>query len=175
MKRILMVALATLFLAAQGVAQGPQKQMTPEQREARKQAMMENRCNQLATALTLNDVDAARFIALYKQYNDEMHALRKQYKMHRPKKANAKQGTPAEPLTDEQVDANIRNRFAMSRAIIDVREKYYNEFCQFMNPKQIQKLYDLEKKQGAKMKEQHHQRGPQGAKQVAGRPRPQQR
>lgn len=174
MKKWWMVAVATVLMVAQGVAQEQKKQMTPEQREARKEAMMENRCKQLAVALTLDDNDTARFIEVYKQYNTEMRELRGKYRMHHPKKGNAQMGVDKEPLTDEQIDENIRTRFAMSRAIIDVREKYYKEFRAFLNPKQIQKLYDLEKKQGEQMQRQHQKRGSEGGRPAGGQmpPRP---
>lgn len=39
----------------------------------------------------------------------------------------------------------IKDRFAQSRKILDIREKYYNEFRKILSPKQIMKIYQLEK------------------------------
>ncbi len=162
MKKILMIAVAALLFSAQSMAQDPQ--LTPEQKEQRKALRMENRCIQLSVALALDDATAVRFTEVYKRYKADMRAVRKQFKMHRPKKANPETGTPHIPLTDEQVEENILNRFAMSRATLDVREKYYKEFRTFLNPKQIDKLYKLEKKQGQKMQSRMPARGPRGDK-----------
>ena len=45
-------------------------------------------------------------------------------------------------LTDDEVDKMMRTRFAISRKMLDIREKYYNEFRKFMTPKQVQKIFD---------------------------------
>jgi hypothetical protein len=44
--------------------------------------------------------------------------------------------------TDEQVDKMMRNRFKQSRKMLDIREKYYDEFRKFLSPKQVQKVFD---------------------------------
>ena len=36
----------------------------------------------------------------------------------------------------------MRARFAQSRKVLDIREKYYDEFRKFLSPKQVQKVYD---------------------------------
>lgn len=169
MKRLCLVALATILVALQGIAQGQTKMMTPEQREAHKKEMNEQRCKQLATSLALDDATSVKFIDTYTRFNNEMGELRRKYKMHRPNKGEQREGQTTDMLTDAQVEENILNRFALSRSIVDVREKYYKEFRKFMNPKQIQHLYNLEKERGEHLREQHKRapqegfkRGPQG-------------
>ena len=49
--------------------------------------------------------------------------------------------TPAMP-TDAEVDKMMRERFATSRKMLDIREKYYDEFRKFLAPKQVQKIFD---------------------------------
>ena len=36
----------------------------------------------------------------------------------------------------------MKDRFAISRKTLDVREKYYDEFRKFLSAKQVQKIYD---------------------------------
>ena len=167
----MLVAIATLMMALPVVAQKPA--LTPEEKAQRQAVRLENRSMQLAVALALDDATAAKFVETYKRYNGDMQAVRKQFEMNHPKRADMQAGQPREELTDEQVEQNIRARFAMSRAIIDVRETYYKEFRTFMNPKQIQKLYKLEQQQGKKM-QQHKQghKGQQGHGGPQGRPTP---
>ena len=38
--------------------------------------------------------------------------------------------------------------------MLDIREKYYNEFRKFLSPKQIQKMYNMEKRIGDKMRKE---------------------
>ena len=42
--------------------------------------------------------------------------------------------------------------------ILDVREKYYNEFPEILSPKQIQKMYNMEKHNGDKFRKEMRKR-----------------
>ena len=166
MKKMMLVAIATLLMALPVAAQ--KTTLTPEEKAQRQAVKLEQRSLHLAATLALDDAATVKFVDVYKRYTHDMSAVRKQFKMHRPKKANVAAGQPREELTDAQVEENIRARFAMSRAIIDVRETYYTEFRTFMNPKQIQKLYQLEQQQGKKM--QQHKQGQKGHGGPQGKP-----
>ena len=61
---------------------------------------------------------------------------------------------PRSTLTDAEVEQVIKARFAQSRKMLDIREKYYNEFRKFLSPKQIQKMYNMEKRIGDKMRKE---------------------
>ena len=91
--------------------------------------------------LGLDDKTAAKFAEVYKKYMKEMDDLRKQYM---PAKSDLKKDKPSMPksLTDAEVDKMMRDRFAQARKMLDVREKYYDEFRKFLSPKQVQKVYD---------------------------------
>ncbi len=101
--------------------------------------------------LGLDDKTAAKFAEVYKKYMKEMDDLRKQYM---PEKSDFKKDKPSMPksLTDAEVDKMMRNRFAQARKMLDVREKYYDEFRKFLSPKQVQKVYN----QGMANKERFH-------------------
>ena len=45
-------------------------------------------------------------------------------------------------LTDAEVDKMMRDRFAQARKMLDIREKYYDEFRKFLSAKQVQKVFD---------------------------------
>jgi CRISPR/Cas system CSM-associated protein Csm2 small subunit len=64
------------------------------------------------------------------------------------------QPRPAEgtTLTDEQVEKRILDNFAQSRAILDVREQYYNEFRKILTPTQINRIFEDEKARRAQIK-----------------------
>jgi hypothetical protein len=101
--------------------------------------------------LGLDDKTAAKFAEVYKKYMKEMDDLRKQYM---PAKSDLKKDKPSMPksLTDAEVDKMMRERFAQARKMLDVREKYYDEFRKFLSPKQVQKVYN----QGMANKERFH-------------------
>lgn len=107
-------------------------------------------CNQVVKALLLDDATAAKFTPVYMQYLKELSESR----VSNSRKLKAKEtATPenvqkTEPKsipTDAEVEKAIKDRFAQSRKILDIREKYYNEFRKILSPKQIMKIYQLER------------------------------
>jgi hypothetical protein len=70
----------------------------------------------------------------------DMDKVSKEYLPERPK-VKPEAGKPYMP-TDAEVDKKMRDRFKQSRKMLDIREKYYDEFRKFLSPKQVQKVYD---------------------------------
>ena len=92
---------------------------------------------------TLDDAETAKFKPVYTKYMEEMRAVR-----------DMNPRAPRSTLTDAEVEQVIKARFAQSRKMLDIREKYYNEFRKFLSPKQIQKMYNMEKRIGDKMRKE---------------------
>lgn len=103
----------------------------------------------LSQSLGLDDATTARFIPLYNQYRDEMQQARKKYHRVRPEKRE--DGKEKTPLTDEQIKKNIENSFALSQSILDIRKSYYKEFLKILTPRQIQRMYEMEKTGGERL------------------------
>jgi len=81
--------------------------------------------------------------------------------MNRAKQRAEGTGVKPEPkplLTDAEVEQQIKGRFAQSRRILDVREKYYNEFRKILSPKQIMKIYQTEQNNADKLKKEFDRR-----------------
>lgn len=130
MKKMLSLLIFALTLGAMNAAaQNKMSDLTPEQR-------MERHTERMARKLNLDDKTAAKFNEIYKRYLTEMQGLRDQFQPIRPEAGGQ--------LTDEQVEKNLLNRFARSRAILDVREKYYREFRKVLNVRQVDRIYDNE-------------------------------
>lgn len=110
----------------------------------------EVRSAHMATILGLNDANSKRFKALYSKCAGEIHAAQQKYARIRPQKG--------QKLTDQQVKTNLDRHFALSQSILDIRKKYYAEFCKFLTPPQIERLYELEKKDGEKLREMARKR-----------------
>lgn len=110
------------------------KRMTMEQ-------MVDMQGRKIVDDLGLSDKDSAKFMDVYKKYMTEMNDLRKK---DMPKKPDMKPGEKQAPpvLTDAEVDKMMRDKFAMGRKMLDIREKYYDEFRKFLAPKQVQKIFE---------------------------------
>lgn len=94
--------------------------------------MLEIQCNQIIKGLALDDATTAKFIPVYKQYMEEMRATRHMGACRNIANRTAADKQTPKPLpTDAEVEQAIKARFAQSRKILDVREKYYNEFGNF--------------------------------------------
>ena len=106
------------------------KRMTMEQ-------MVNMQGNKIVDELGLDDKTSAKFMDVYKKYMTEMNDLRKEYMPKRPEPGKA----PSMP-TDDEVDKMMRDKFKVGRKMLDIREKYYDEFRKFLSPKQVQKIYD---------------------------------
>ena len=112
----------------------PRRRMSVEQ-------MNEMQADKIAMNLGLDDKTTARFKEVYKKYTRELNEL---WKKNRPEKPKVKpeEGKPFPMPTDAEVDKMMRTRFTISRKMLDIREKYYNEFRKFLTPKQVQKIFD---------------------------------
>lgn len=108
-----------------------------QQSERQGKERIEMQVRQYITSFSLNETDAEQFSALYKAYCKELYGILRQYQKERPQEG--------QPLTDEQIEKRILDNFAQSRAILDVREKYYKEFRTLLSPSQINTIFEDEK------------------------------
>lgn len=164
---VVAMVMSVQVMNAQEAPKGPHKgmKMTPEK-------MAEFQANRLSNELGLDDATSAKFVEVYKKYMKalgEVHMeFAKKFRMDKseaPQKSDNKK-PDFKPLTDAQVDQMMKDRFAISRKTLDVREKYYEEFRKFLSPKQVQKVYDqgfmnrgkfrdeMNRRQGMKQKEE---------------------
>ena len=137
-KYLVMMVVAVLMGTQVMNAQDSKEQV---ERRGRKRMTMEQMVNMQANKiigdLGLDDKTSAKFKDVYAKYLKEMNDLRKEYMPKRPE-AGKKPSMPS----DAEVDKMMRDRFKQSRKILDVREKYYDEFRKFLSPKQVQKVYE---------------------------------
>ena len=48
-------------------------------------------------------------------------------------------------MTDEETEQALKDRFAHSQKILDLRQKYYVIYSEFLTQKQIRRVYELER------------------------------
>lgn len=92
----------------------------------------------MAVDLGLDEAATRSFVETFCRYQKEIWALRPQYGKERKK--------PLASAMEEEIGKELQDRFAHSRKILDIREKYYKEYSQFLTQKQIKQIYQREKK-----------------------------
>ena len=90
--------------------------------------------SRISQSLGLDDKTSQKFIDTFCQCRKEMGAT---WGNHSGKKRAQ--------MTDAEVDKAIKADFAQGRKILDIREKYYKAYSKFLTPKQIQRVYDMER------------------------------
>ena len=126
---ILMMVIVMVTVTTSVCAQAPnQKQRLSREQLAEKQAQY------ISQNLGLDEKTNAKFIETYTDYQKEVWALGP--RLHHKK---------GEMKTDAQTEQEIKQRFEMSEKILNIRQKYYKKYSQFLSQQQIQRVYELER------------------------------
>ena len=123
----LIMGMVWLFVGSVSAQDSEKKRPSREQ-------LAELQARHIAGSLALDDATAKKFVDAYRDYQQEVWNSDASMR----KKEN-------QSLTDAEIEKNIKERFARSRKLIDIREKYYDVYRDFLSPKQIQRVYELEK------------------------------
>lgn len=149
---ILMMVVAMMTVSTSVFAQAPnQKQRLSREQLAEKQAQY------IAHDLGLDDKASSKFINTYTQCQKEVWALGP--RLHHKK---------GEVKTDAQTEQEIKQRFEMSEKILNIRQKYYKKYSQFLTQQQIQRVYEIERQ----MMKRFAQKGLRKGMGKDGKPRP---
>ena len=148
---ILMMVVSMMAVSTNVCAQAPnQKQRLSREQLAEKQAQY------IAHDLGLDDKTSSKFIDTYTQFQKEVWAL--------GPRPHHKKG---EMKSDAQTEQEIKQRFEMSEKILDIRQKYYKKYSQFLTQQQIQRVYEIERQ----MMKRFAQKGPHKGMGQKGKPR----
>lgn len=126
---ILMIASCATVFAQQSTPQ-TQKQ---KQRISREQ-LAEVQAKHIAGELAFSDAVTDKFVKTYCNCQKEIWALG-------PRQRHNKQG-----LSEQENEERIKQRFAISEKILNIRQKYYKEYSKFLTQAQIEKVYEQERK-----------------------------
>lgn len=116
---------------------------TPDgkQKQPRREKIAERQAARIASELALDSVRAQRFVTTFVQCQREKWAL----------KGRTQRGAQ---LTEAQTDSLLRAQFVHSQKILDLRRKYYGEYRKFLTAKQVERVYQIEQRQGRAL--EHH-------------------
>lgn len=153
---VMTVLMGTQVMDAQNAPEKrSRKRMTMEQ-------MAEMQAGKLVGDMGLDDKTAAKFTDMYKKYMKELNDVRKEssedFKRRMAEQKKDGQKPKMQPLTDAEVDKMMRDRFKQSRKMLDIREKYYDEFRKFLSSKQVQKVFDQGQKNHGKFDKEKSRR-----------------
>lgn len=119
-------------LSAQEMPQQKDRpRLTPEQ-------LAEHKANEIASQLAFDDATASKFVATYTDYQKEVEAIRQ----------SAPQPLKADSLrSDEETEQSIKAGFENQQKMLDLRKEYYEKYRKFLSPKQIERVYSLDREE----------------------------
>lgn len=126
---IMMITSCTTVFAQQSTPQRPNQ----KQRISREQ-LAEVQAKHIANELAFSEDVTEKFVKTYCNYQKEIWALG-------PRPRPNKQG-----MSEQENEERIKQRFAMSEKILNIRQKYYKEYSKFLTQTQIEKVYEKERK-----------------------------
>ena len=139
MKKVFRILLTTVMMVAFSVgvsAQEANAQKPSKKQRMSREQMAEMQAKHIARQLALDDATSQKFIETFSAYQKEVWTLRPQGKQHGKKKSE---------MTDAEVEKSIKDQFDHSQKILTLRQEYYKKYSKFLTPKQIQRVYELEK------------------------------
>jgi len=146
MKTKNILKLLLLFVALSTFSASAQAKNDKKDDRAKREEFAERQAKYIANELAMDDATTKRFVETYRQQQQEMWSLRPQGKKR------------TENRTDAEAEQAIKGQFDHSQKMLDLKKKYYGLYSQFLTPKQIERMYQIEHK----MKEQLQQRHKQG-------------
>ena len=124
--RLLLLAVALTAFSGTVSAQSNKQRLTREQ-------LAEVQAKHIAKEMAMDETTSQRFIETFCQFQRDIWALGS-----RPKQPNNQ-------MTDKETEQALKARFAHSQKILDLRQKYYAIYSEFLTQKQIQRVYELER------------------------------
>lgn len=124
--KLLLLAVSLIAFCGAVSAQSSKQRLTREQ-------LAEVQAKHIAKEMEMDDATAEHFTDTFCQFQREIWALGP-----RPKR-------PRRQMTDEETEQTLKERFAHSQKILDLRKKYYAIYSEFLTQKQIRRIYQLER------------------------------
>lgn len=128
--RKLVYLLVCLAMAVSAAAQTPQQRMSREQ-------LAETQAKYIARELAFDDNLSSQFVTTYCECQKEVWALG--------------------PRSGK--DCSMQERFDRSQKLLDIRQKYYRLYREFLTDRQIENVYKLERRMMHRMQSKHKENG----------------
>ena len=132
--RTFVIAIMMIASCASISAQQNKPHRPNQKQQISREQLAEVQAKHIAQELAFSDAVTEKFVKTYCSYQKEIWALG-------PRKRPNKQG-----VSEQENEERIKERFAMSEKILNVRQKYYKEYSKFLTQTQIEKVYEQERK-----------------------------
>ena len=167
--KFIYVILAALLMGSQWTLSAQNRENRERKQRPTPEQMIQFQTNQMIKTLMLDDATAAKFTPVYEKYLKDQnecrmmgHKFKARKEADKPTNKAAEATAPKEvqkpAMTDAEIAQMLKNQFAQSRKMLDIREKYYNEFSKILSQKQIMRLYQQEKSNANKFKKEFDRR-----------------
>lgn len=135
--KINLMSVLVLVFYTMGIAQDHHERMSREE-------LADKQAKYIANKLAFDEATTLQFVKTFCAYQQEMWALGPKHN--------------AEPTNDEEAEQAIKERFECGQQILNLRQKYYEEYSKFLTPIQIQQVYKMERRVGEHLR-QHRGHG----------------
>jgi hypothetical protein len=132
--RTFVTAIMMVASCAAVFAQPDNPQRSNQKQRLSREQLAEAQAKHIAGELAFSDAVTAKFVKTYCDCQKEIWALG-------PRQRRTKQ-----EMSEQENEERIKQRFAMSEKILDIRQKYYKEYSKFLTQAQIGKVYEQERK-----------------------------
>ena len=158
MKRILSIAVAFLLVAGSTLMAQPKQ--GPKPQKLCGEQLSQQVATRMAQRLELDADKTAKFVPIYVDYRKELQQVWEKYAKPCPPKGKPGEKPAAKPQrpSDKDLEQMAANRFARSRATIDVEEAYYKRFLTVLTQQQYEKMLQLERMHLQRMKNERMRR-----------------
>ena len=132
MTRIIRTLLIVIMMVASNVvaiAQQPNRQQ-----QVSREQLAEIEAKHIAHELAFSDAVSGKFVATYCNYKKDIWSLGPRLRPNRRGRAS-----------EQDNEERIKQRFARSEKILNIRQKYYKEYSKFLTQTQIEKVYEQER------------------------------
>ncbi len=103
---------------------------TPAKQRMSREQLAEAQAKHIARDLALDDNTAQQFVATYKDFQKDLWAIGG--KVNRSK-------------DNADTEQQIMQRFEREQKVLALRQSYYKKYAAFLTPKQIQRVYEIER------------------------------
>ncbi len=101
--------------------------------------LMERQLSEIKKNISIENKDITKFDLLYREYITELFELNSRYEGLVPLESDYEQ------YSDTQIEENFIKQTEKSKRLLLLREKYFYEFKTIIKPKEIMKLYSIER------------------------------
>lgn len=133
MKNIIRLLLLVVTFTAFGFTAMTQNYGKANKQRLTREQLAEVQARHIAKDLAFDEATSKRFIKTYCNYQQEVWALGPRMKPQRGKQS------------DGQTEQSLKERFAHSQKILDLRKKYYGVYSEFLTQSQIERVYQMER------------------------------